>query len=281
MPDYGYYQIQWCLPGEAATSMIDLSSDEERAPVYELERARRSYAYVQQLAHELNIDAAPIYQPQYDSPFLGSVDAVFVVKGASGELIVGEDQPGISYRSKASPRGDTTSGQSVSDSGAENRARDFLRAIGLYPTAEVETNVDRRSLAGRIDVVFRPAHIQTDLGTRSQEIIIQLEGSGDVWGLDYYWQEPKEVGKYPLISEKEALERLRHCQGVISPHDESMQITHVKPVYLGVPVNGPYEYLIPAFHFWDDYPIASQHAIIPAIVDEYLPLQSAATPRPK
>jgi hypothetical protein len=80
------------------------------------------------------------------------------------------------------------------------------------------------------------------------------------------------MGEYPIVSEIEALNRLRNCQVIYSPPSPDMEVEQIELLYLDAPITDPHEYLIPVFKLTGARPITGQSelAVVPAVADEYL-----------
>jgi hypothetical protein len=263
-----------------------LSDKRGEAKVYQLERTKVDQAYANAITDKLGITSSPIYQPsELPSPYGGyKIPSSFRAEDDNALLVIYEDGGFISFNLKSTGESGWAD-QPVSDDDARKTAEKLLQDLNLMPRSKLKVTVtqdsDNRNL---LEVVFGPAAIPAQSSLTQDGITVTLMRDGEVWGLSYNWQEPHEVGKYPIISESEVLERLRRCQGYIIDQDYGMDVTSIELVYLGVPLWGPYDYLIPAYVLMDspEDELRRQYALIPAVTDEYIQVNPPGmTPSPE
>jgi hypothetical protein len=276
LPTYDYSTMKVCFAPESVSTSIELADVPGKAAVYAAGKLQFNANQAFQIATLLGIRSVPEHVQK------GAVDR-YQVKDDGGAiiLIIDASRGYIHYRESGSlPQTDST--PPVPDDSAINAALKFLEELNLSPKFPVDNTVSQTP--NSIEVRFAPRDLVPSLDT-TETIKVVLRKNGEVWQLDYYYQEPELVGDYPLISQLDALERLRECRGDIVPASSEINVTDVELVYLGVPLDGPYEYFIPAYDFSEDLPNgANQGGIIPAITDEYLtvnpPSPCCSTPTP-
>lgn len=275
LPSYEFNVFGWCFPPDGVAASLDLSTKRGKAEVFTLEHTVADEASALEIAQRFGMESV--------TEDTGAV-AAFVARGGGGRLYVWKDgtfdyHADIGDRSSFYP---PPSKQFVSEKEATRTAEEYLRELGLWPqgVSATVTEVDTG-----FEVLYEPNGIRRSPLDTAQFISVSVDYEGDVYALEYYWQNVLEANEYPIISEAEALERLRECRGRIIPSGYSMDVIHVELVYLSVPGDGPHDYLIPAYLFEDDTGDLGQKQIaqIPAITDEYLSVPApsataAATP---
>jgi hypothetical protein len=261
LPTYDYHTFPTCFSPESVTASIPLSPNSGTAKVYAMVAPHFDEAFASGLAGKLGIQA----------PLRSSVRAgveELRTEGDHGRLLVYTARSYVWYQETAGlSEADQT--EPVSDDEAKKAAEDFLKNLALWPQSTVSATV--AETPNSIVVTFTPEDVTLAVGT-SESIAVTLRKSSEVWQLVYDWQEPSVVAEYPIVSQAEALQRLRECRGDVGPPSaETMDVGSVELVYLGVPLKGPYEYLIPAYYFSQYFDNgARQVATIPAITDQYL-----------
>jgi hypothetical protein len=149
--------------------------------------------------------------------------------------------------------------------------------------AAIEPIEDEAQLIRKVN--FEPADFQLSLMLMGPSVTVYVGADGAVQSVSYRWHSLEPIGEYPLVSEAEALERLHRCDGhfVDSSHELPSTVDEVSLEYVGLPIEPPYDYLVPVYYFTDRPPegeFHETHGWIPAIVDEYLeplPPQPTAT----
>lgn len=268
LPAYSYSR---CSPPESVTSSLDLSSAGGKAKVYALDPAEIDESYAADLARRFGIDASPVYETK------GSLSG-FTAEDGAASMFIEATTGSVHYGLSTALGGQGDEGQ-VSDDDALKTAEKFLREKDLYPQSAMKAAVTRRST--NIEVSLEPADIPLYSTASGERIVVTLSTDGEVWGLIYQWREPEAIGEYPIVSEVDALDRLRNCRVIFASPSSDIDIANIELVYLGVPIEGPLEYLIPVYKLTDaDQDTAQrQLAVVPAVTDEYLETQGpSATP---
>ena len=260
-----------CSPPESVTSSLDLSSAGGNARVYALDRPEIDESYAADIARRFGIDASPVYEEK------GSL-GWFSAEDSTASLFIEATTGSIHYGLSATLGKQHDQGQ-VSDDDALKTAEEFLREKDLYPQSDMEAAVTRRST--NIGVSLEPADIPLYSTASGERIVVTLDTDGQVWGLIYQWREPEPIGDYPIVSEVGALDRLRNCRVIAALPSSDIDVAHIELVYLGVPIEGPLEYLIPVYKLTDGGQDTARRllAVVPAVTDEYLETQTpSATP---
>ena len=268
VPAYGHSS---CSPPQSVTSSLDLSSSGGKAKVYGFDRVQIDESSTADVARRLGIDASPVYEEKGSFGWFSAEDG-------TASLFVEATTGSMHYHLSTALGGQRDEGQ-VSDDDALKTAEEFLRDKDLYPQTDMEGAVTRTNT--RIEVRFEPADIPLYSASSGERIVVTLSTDGQVWGLVYQWREPEPIGEYPIVSEVGALDRLRNCRVIFTSFSSGMDVAHIELVYLGVPIEGPLEYLIPVYKLTDDSQGAAprQLAVVPAVTDEYTETQSpSATP---
>ncbi len=286
LPTYNYNDGNSCFYPDRVTSSQRLSDNRGQARVYQLERTKVDQAYANDIADKLGISSSPIYRPGRSAGASGDSgdSGLFSAEDDAAWLVVYEDGGFISFHLKSTGESGWAD-QPISGDDARKTAERFLRDLNLMPRSKLRATVAQQKDGNLIDVAFEPAGIPALAGITQYGITVTLMRDGEVWGFTYEWPEPHDIGKYPIISESEALERLRRCQAYIVDHDYGMDVTSIELVYLGVPLWGPYEYLIPAYYLTDspEDKLFRQVALVPAVTDEYIqvnPPEMTPSPEP-
>jgi hypothetical protein len=271
LPAYEYHLFSWC-PTQSVTASIPLSEEPGVATVYALDHATADVAFVAEIAAALGIRAEPQFLDQEGFRH-------FIAEDDSGTLGVLETNRFIYFERNVAPNVEPQNG-SVSDTEAKKAAEDFLRQLGLLPEADLSATVERDD---EIIVHFQLAGVV--IAPEVQPFIkVEIAPNGDVLGLDYQWQEPHPVGDYPIVSEAEALDRLRSCAAYVRVFGPMTEVLEVEFVYLPRPDGWFHEYLIPAYSFRNEGEDGSVNelGVVPAVSSEYLPVKSFpdAPPQP-
>jgi hypothetical protein len=173
----------------------------------------------------------------------------FTAEDDNGRLDVDKSGMYIMYSQKESARDNAGHGEAPSDDEATQIAEQFLRDLDLaVPGDWADVESIRRDQG--FDVVWRPSAFREAAMPIPLMLDIWVENNGVVTGMGYYWQELRPAGKYPLISEAEALKRLRNCEA----HPDfrlpsTPTVDDVRIEYAGYPPDGPYQYFVPLYHF--------------------------------
>jgi hypothetical protein len=271
LPAYEYNRSAPLCPTRSVTTAIPLSKEPRSATVYGLDWTRADSTFVAEIAAKLGIKAEPQFLDQEGYRH-------FIVEDDSGTLDVLEANRFIYFERNAESN-EEPQNRPVSDAEATRTAEAFLRELGLFPDVDLSATVERED---KIIVHFQLAGVE--ISPVVQPFIkVRTTSNGDVVGLDYQWQEPHPIGDYPLVSEAEALERLRNCAADIHPFGPMTEVVEVKLVYLAMPVGWFHDYLIPAYSFRNKGEDGSinEVGVVPAVTDEYLPIKSSLeTPQP-
>jgi hypothetical protein len=262
LPEYDYSLTGECLRPDSVSSSVPLSDAKAKAPVYAMERQQFDAERVGEIASALGIQAT-LQRNQGGNGFYD-----YEVEDSGGFLHVLPSGGYLRYHD-ARPLPLTDSMPAIPDAEAKDIASEFLQKLELSPKWPVDAAVNETT--NSIEVRFTPRNVVPSVHT-TETITVTLRKGGEVSQLEYYYQEPTIAGEYPIVSQADALERLRECRGIVTAlFRDEMNVSGTELVYLGVPLKGPYEYLIPAYYFFSDLPDGTrQTAVIPAIADEYL-----------
>jgi len=208
--------------------------------------------------------------------------AYYLAEDEEAEVFLFENSSYLSF-SRKSDGVREVAGQALSEAEAEEVARNFLRDHGLLPSVEVSVADWKPQPGGAIKVVFEAATIPMGGPPGYQSISVVVGADGQVKDLDYSWQEPRAAGKYPIVSQASALDRLRACKWYAIRYDGDLEFNFIGGglAYVGL-VGGsaehdpPYEFLVPAWMFKGEtievegHEIPLESAWVPAVADEYL-----------
>jgi hypothetical protein len=276
LPTFGPSVTGWCRPNEPVSIAFPLAEERGEAEVYRLVSVARDHADAVEIVQKLGVTS----DPQYDA-----TARVFQAEDEKAEVTVSEHWA-FGYTRKAQG-GSRPTGEALSEKEAEEVAQGFLRDGDVLP--KVDLTMTAKALlqpAGYVEVIFEAANVPWAGLFDWQYISVEVGPDGQVWELNYAWQEPQAIGKYPIISQAEAVERLHACDAYVlnSGHDpDLLEFTEGELAYVGL-IQGsessryrpPFDLLVPAWVFkgetmeveGSERPLES--AWVPAVADEYL-----------
>ena len=252
LPAEYFYDAPYGCKG--ITTNLELSDERGTGNVYELEHREVTEETATRLAKRLGFEQSPEYDADWQA---------FIVESDEAELTINVMR--ITYQRKNL---ESSPDASLSDDDMVSRAKGQLKSWGLLPKAELATTVKKREDGVTVEFRFAAAPAPDyEFG----HIIVALTLGGEVSSLNYTWQEPHSLGEYPLISEKEAWERLQRCEGIVANQGSEVRFTKVRLSLEALPVEArsAFDYLFPVYVFEEDgeYP---RWAWVPAVTDEYL-----------
>jgi hypothetical protein len=230
------------------------SDQTSTAEVYEVEQGVVDQQYATNMAQELGLAVTPQYDPSYRvlryviDPEPETIMAVpaFVSEDAKATLAI-EERTGIIHYNVKAPTHVDPNGGALSDEESTIVARRFLSGLGLLPTEDAMVMVEGSQ------VRWRPTGISLAEPYTLFGIYVTVESDGSVSYFEYAWQHLRRMGKYPLLSEAEALRLLHKCEGtVVSAARGVPTVGEVRLEHLLLPAEGPYRYLVPIYHFGNE-----------------------------
>ena len=274
---------QWpasrCLPPESITTSLALSTERDSKMVYEAEQPAVDYEYATEVAKALGFSEYPVYiaagtgadSGSSVAPFFGTAvrEALYQAENEEAELTIGENSGVMMFWQKLPTTPKDLEIESLSDSEAVAIAERFLDNVGLMPKQEMRQSVERGDW---IEIEFSAANMPIDDRFTYRKITVDVTGSSNVRGFTYEWQDAKTIARYPIVSEAEALELVRQCQGIANSSSSRLDAVQVNLVYLGLPpFQRPYRHFVPAYEFMGERgELDTPFALILAIPDEYL-----------
>jgi hypothetical protein len=223
------------------------------ATVYAVDSVAVDRERASEIARRFGLTVSPQWVPDYrvlrlsmteESGAIMEVPA-FVAEDSNVSLAVEERTGIIHYRLKSSSFGTSTDIATAEQ--RKDAATRFLRSTGLLPIENVETRVEGSLVRWELPEA-RVVENFTPLG-----IYVNVDDDGTVNYITYAWQNLHSLGEYPLASESEALQRLSACEAYIwSAARGEPTVSEARLEYLALPVDGPYRYIVPVYHFGNE-----------------------------
>jgi hypothetical protein len=277
LPRLPAYDPRWsggCYLNEPVSTAFPVSEEKGEAEVYRLDFVKRDSAAAADIARKFGVTSDPVPDE--------NAKGLYVAEDEDGRVLVSEYW-GFSYSRKIE-RDERPTGEALPEAEAEKIARDFLRDYDLLPKIEVTMTTRVLESSANMEVVFGAAKMPWRGPLDWQHISVEVGPDGQVWELDYSWQEPHAIGKYPIISMAEAVKRLNACEAYVSDRGENrnvLEFTEAELAYVGmvegtVEYDPPYDFLVPAWLFKGETIQVEgkerpwEAAWIPAVPDEYL-----------
>jgi hypothetical protein len=250
-----------CWPPDWISTSITLSTSDGEATVYGEKALEVTDEYASQLAERFGFPDPPVYI------ITDWGQGLFQAEDSDAALTINQTTGFVWYWLK-SIADEAGSQPSLSDDDAIAAAKRYLNQVGLMPDAKLDITVERGE---SLQVIFGPADIPISDWNPFPKIVVELLDDGKMRRLLYGWQDLKPLGTYPLISQADALERLRQCQGVVVGPSYALRVTDVKLIYIQLPVDPPYEYFVPVYELVGERgQLGTPTGLVLAIADEYL-----------
>jgi hypothetical protein len=218
----------------------DPSASTGTAEVYAAEAAQIDAGYAEKIADKLGISGK-----------VSDEGSAYSVEDDNASVDIEKRGNYVMYRKKEFPSDTAGEGEAPSDGEAKHIAEQFLRGLDLSVPGDWAKAEYLRDEFG-VDVVWRPsAFREIEIAIPGLMLDVLVGNQGVVEGMHYYWQNLRPTGEYPLVSEADALKRLRDCKGRWFSVRNGQVVNDAKIEYIGYPIDGPYQYFVPVYHFSD------------------------------
>jgi hypothetical protein len=242
------------LKREDVRLSFELSEEERTITVYRVvPRQEADEEYARSIAERLGV----IAEAKRDD-----VHGGYDIESEMGAISV-PDRDGFTFRG---------TGESITplpqfgEDELKQAAEEFLKQRDLLPPHAVFDNISRPDPSGKVvDVGFYDERVAP--GTDVPFIIMSYE-DGTLARISYNWPQLEPVGEYPLVSEKEAFERVFRF-GEVYPAvlDDPVELHSVFLFYYGVETEEGETVLVPLYQFQGP---DVQWIWVSALPDEYV-----------
>jgi hypothetical protein len=243
---------------------FELSEEQKAITVYRIAPAKvADEDYAQSIAEKLGV----IGELTKDNVGRG-----YDVKGPLGEVSV-NNQNGFTFAGTGEQIVAAPITQVEKDELGQ-AAESFLSERGLLPAHATFSGV---SWAGSVpatpDIGFVDERVSP--ATDGPFIKVGLDEDGKVARISYHWVDLEPVGDYPLVSEKEAFERIFRIGVNPAVSHWPVELDSVSLFFYGMETEENGTVLVPLYEFEDP---EDQWIWVPALPDEYILPQNAGTP---
>jgi len=240
------------------TLAIELSDER---PIRTIFRALPWQPADSEYAHSVAEKLGVVGEPKQEA------DGSYIVKSELGEVEIRQSVGNFDYTPSV-PKATSVSSAQPGDDELKAAAEAFLSGHDLLPQHARAVSVSYNEYTSRRTVRIEDERLTPSLGL-TPFINVNFE-AGAVSSVGSRWQPIEALGDYPLLSEKEAFERLFKDKGRIGiMTDKAVTISSVQ---LAFHVTGNQEEGIPTFFpfYYFRGEKDSQYAWVPAVPDKYL-----------